>query len=535
MKAEMSNVDFVPYYGNFSVLDGIEQRGLVETSLRAMGIDYADTEIGGYMNYISRMKLNPENMEGMDFERSTAHKVYEQYLKFQKLYNSADFADFLHYALRIFDEREDIRNKYSDRFAHVMVDEFQDTNMTQYRLIKHLTATHKNIFAVGDPDQSIYGWRGADHTLVENLKEDFDLQTIKFEINYRSTQAILDPAYSLIVRNHRVDNARLIANGKKKGNYPRVISTMTTDEQAQFVANEISELVKSNQAKYSDFAILYRTNYQSFDFENQFRKYGIPHAVKGKPFFERTEIRTLLHYLRIYTNTMDDVAIYSTFNKPNRNIKKTTITKFYKYAIKNEINILDLMNEVISKKSDHGNLSLLGSEVSQYYQELKSIMELTGDPYDLIIGIIKILNYKEYLSKDSRFGQEMIENVGELLKIATDFETVEDLLGFAWTETGESYDDELVGVQLMTLHSAKGLEFPRVYIIGANDGNCPSWRAVTGGHEDQNQIEEERRLFYVGMTRAEEELTLCHYQIREYNGTVFTEPKSRFITEAGLK
>lgn len=525
---------------NFVIYDDGDQLSLIREVLKAKNIDDKSLQPRAVLSEISNAKeklLNPEKYAEKAtgfFERIVA-EVYKSYNTLLRKANALDFDDILYYSVRLLEQRQDVREKYADRFLHVLVDEYQDVNFSQYRLIQLITEKHRNIVAVGDDDQSIYAWRGADVSLILRFGSDHpDATIIKLERNYRSTGNILRVANEVIQHNRSRAGKRLWT---ENGDGPAVTLTQagTEADEAMLVADAIQKDVGLGRRRYSDFAVLYRTNAQSRVLEEAFLTSRMPHIlVGGQRFYERKEIRDMLAYLRLTLNPLDDVSFKRVINVPARGIGATSVSALERHVAESGIQLLqaaeapDFVQSVGKKQADG---------MRAFAQLIADAAKLAGEGQ--VTPVLKFLlqgsGYTEALKiEHSQESVSRLENLQELLNVTTEYDATADepnLAGFLENVSLVADVDALTNqgdaITMMTLHSAKGLEFPVVYLVGMEEGVFPHSRSLASDAE----IEEERRLCYVGMTRAREELHLVHANRRSIYGTPNFNRRSRFLDD----
>jgi DNA helicase-2/ATP-dependent DNA helicase PcrA len=523
----------------FSIYDSEDQLGLIRQIVSDLDISSASLT-PGYIHYrISRAK----NGQGLAFDNGDSRdekvaRVYALYQQRLRENNAMDFDDLLLYPLELFRQSPEILAMYTQRFRYVLVDEFQDTNRAQYVFLQALASRERNVFAVGDDDQSIYRWRGAEVRNLLDFEQDFpDCKIFRLEQNYRSTGNILEAAHSVIARNrHRLP--KKLWTQREAGEPVAIIAADNEFHEAQIVLDKISEAISyHNGAAYShtfkDFAILYRTNAQSRVIEDTLRRAGIPYViVGGLRFYERKEVKDVLAYMRLATNPADSVSLRRIINYPLRGIGETTIQKLEEFARNHKIMLyqaLSRVSEITSIKTGLRNKVLEFYEFINRYVSLKTELSLLEWANALVdaTGLIRLLK--------SENAQERLDNIRELLNSINEYTrqfpnaTIEGYLERVSLITDiDAWDEKSNAVTLMTLHSAKGLEFPVVFITGLEEGLFP---LIRDGSVDAD-IEEERRLFYVGTTRAKEKLFLSHayWRNRFGNESISCLP-SRFLEE----
>jgi len=459
-------------------------------------------------------------------------KVFEEYEKRLKKSNALDFDDLLIKAVDLFDKFKPAAERYSTRFKYVMVDEYQDTNRQQYRLVRHLTTTHDNVCVVGDEDQSIYSWRGADIQNILSFEKDFPrVRIIRLEQNYRSTKTILAAA-SAVVANNQERKGKTLWTQNPQGERINYMEASDADEEAMFVAERI--MAHQRAQALDHIAVLYRTNFLSRVLEEKLRRYNMQYRIVGGfSFYERAEIKDMLSYLTVSQNPNDSINVMRVINVPTRGIGRTTIDALTDLAVERETSLWGAIEIAIKEQILPGR-TLRGLDAFH-----KLITDFVGAAQELSTAELleRIVNSSKYLEMLQEEGTEesenRIENIRELLTAAQESdergEALRDFLDHAALVTDQDAYDERAAITLMTLHTAKGLEFPIVFIMGLEDGLFPHSRSLDEGRD----LEEERRLFYVGMTRAEQKLYLTSARYRRYFGNQdqqVSEP-SRFLEE----
>ena len=528
------------YKKNFIIYDSSDSQTVIKACLKELNLDEKQYAPSSIQAAISNAKNALQGVR--DFEQAAdnfyAEKVAEVYKKYQhklRSNNALDFDDLLMFAVVILQEHEDILQKYQARFKYILVDEYQDTNGAQYLLTKLLAGRYRNLCVVGDADQSIYGWRGADIRNIMDFEKDYpEAKVIKLEQNYRSTKNILAAANSVIEHNIERKPKELWtenATGEKITHY------LANDErdEAQFIANTILKQKTIFNACYGDMAVLYRTNSQSRVLEEGFMRAGIPYTmVGGLKFYDRKEIKDILAYLRVIFNPADSVSLMRIINVPKRGIGDATVGKLNEYAIEHDMTLFD----VISNPDLVGCLTSRAKRPLEIFAEFVfKIMAIQGNLSikDLIEKVLDESGYtKELEAEDKPENITRLENLKEFLSVAKDFEKsgeVPNLENFlsqvALVSDIDNADLEDERVTLMTLHAAKGLEFPIVFMTGMEEGLFPHSRTLM----NESEIEEERRTCYVGITRARRKLYLTNAKMRMIYGKTVCYPQSRFLSE----
>ncbi len=526
----------------FQILDSDDQLRMIKRCLKEMALDEAywpPKQIQWYISGHKEEGRRPANIpQSNDPQQQTLLAVYSHYETLCQRFGLIDFSELLLRAFELLKNNEVLRERYQQRFQHVLVDEFQDTNTIQYSWLRLLVAKSHNLFAVGDDDQSIYGWRGAKVENILQFEQDFpETKTVRLEQNYRSTTSILDAANAVIQNNDtRLGKNLWTASGE--GEPVKLYTAYDERDEARFVIDQIQSWINDGGSR-NDVAILYRSNAQSRTFEEQLMQAGMPYKVYGGlRFFERAEIKDALAYLRICTRSDDDPSFERVVNTPTRGIGNKTVDLVREYARGNQISLWDAANQLTSSSQLTSRAATALSGFINLVQEIRSQIE-DQDLYQQIEIMLDLSKLIEHFQKEKgEKGQARVENLQELVTAARGYEieeTEDDLppmasfLAHAALEAGEGQAEEWEDcVQLMSLHTAKGLEFPLVFLTGLEEGLFPHQRSLDEG---AGRLEEERRLCYVGMTRAKEQLWLSHAEMRRlYGAEKYTSP-SRFLSE----
>jgi DNA helicase-2/ATP-dependent DNA helicase PcrA len=534
-----SDIDKLGYSRNFIIFDTQDQQALMKDCLKELNIDEKKYAPSGVLNYISRAKdrlLTPEEcMDGAkNIREKTMAQIYGHYQKRLRENNALDFDDIIMSTVELFRERPEVLSFYQDRFRHILVDEYQDTNRAQYELLRLLAGKHRNLCVVGDDDQSIYGFRGADIRNILDFEEDFpDATVIRLEQNYRSTRNILDAANSVIDHNFGRKKKTLWTKNEK-GEKVRCITLDNENEEAFFIAREIENLVLRERMRYGDFAVLYRTNAQSRVLEEVMVKMGLPYRmVGGVRFYQRKEIKDLLAYLRVVANPSDNVSLVRIINVPRRGIGDATVSGLKALAAERNSSIFGIIKGVDDtpfSSAVKGKLRRFGDLIEDF---IKTSSGMTVS--ELMDYILDRTGYvDELIAENTPDAQSRLENLKEMISAALEFEKrspgagLEDFLAeLALISDVDELDEREEAVVLMTLHSAKGLEFPVVFLAGMDEGIFPHSRSIL----DEDEIEEERRLCYVGITRARKMLYLTRAWQRNIYGNTSYYSASRFLNE----
>jgi DNA helicase-2/ATP-dependent DNA helicase PcrA len=528
-----------PFNSNFVIFDADDQLSLVRRAIADLNLDdklYRPQAVHAAISSAKNELILPDTFPQLTYRDEVYKRVYTRYQQFLLANNAVDFDDLLLYTAMLMDENLTIREKYARRFEQVLVDEFQDTNMAQYLLLKHLSSFHHNIFVVGDADQSIYRWRGADYRNVLRFEKDFpDAQVILLEQNYRSTQPILDVAMSVIDRNPQRKPKRLFTE-RNGGLKPDLHEAYDDRTEASYVVDTIVSLVAKREHEPGDFAIMYRTNAQSRLLEEAFLHAGLPYKLVGaQRFYGRREIKDIIAYLRLVHNPSDEVSLTRIINVPTRGIGDKTVQTLRAQASKAGISpgqlLLDLAKADSTLYHDVFTSRILSALVT-FAKRLDSWRTLSAEsaPLYVLDRILDDIQYRTYVDDGTEEGNDRWENVMELRRLAAEYQE-RSLVEFLEDVTLVSDQDTLNTAAnvptLLTLHAAKGLEFPIVFIVGLNDGTLPHARSF----DDAEAMHEERRLLYVGITRAEDRLYLVYAQNRSAFG--YSEPvdPSRFLAD----
>ena len=521
---------------NFVIYDEDDRQGLIKQAMKQLSISADKVKPRAASAAISAAKnelITPAEYAETahyPFQQAVA-KIYAQYETMRHAAGALDFDDLLIEVVRLLRESDETRHKYRTQFKHILIDEYQDTNAAQYAIVKFLVNEHKNICVVGDDWQSIYSWRGADFKNILNFERDFPgAMVVKLEQNYRSTSAILEAAHNVITKNiERTDKELWTDEGA--GAPVQVQAVYDEQEEAYTVASRISAQVGIKARKYGDFAVLYRTNAQSFAFERTFMQHRIPYQlVGGVRFYDRKEIKDVIAYLRLLYQPNDLMSFSRIVNVPTRGIGATSFEKFVAWQVNSGMDILSaLVNaDQASGLTPRARQALV--RLGEVLRSLQTAMIQQLNPGDLIEKLIDSTGYRSFILDGSPQAEDREANLSVLVSDAKAYTSLSDLLEEValMSSTDTSSDDNKV--TLMTLHAAKGLEFPVVFMVGMEDGLFPSTRAL---EEGPKQLEEERRLCYVGMTRAREELYLTYAGSRLQFGARGYSAPSRFLEDMG--
>lgn len=520
---------------NFVIYDEDDRQGLIKQVMKSLSISDSEIKARAASAAISSAK---NEMVGPDDYELTANapyqknisKIYKKYEQLRKKAGALDFDDLLIEVVHLLRDDKKVKLRWRNKFKHILIDEYQDTNAAQYAIIKLLVNDDKNICVVGDDWQSIYSWRGADFTNILNFERDFSgAQVIKLEQNYRSTGNILDAASNVISKNtHRTDKKLWTDAGP--GAPVQAHELRDESDEANLVAERISSHEAIGARKFGDFAVLYRTNAQSYTLERAFLRLRVPYQIiGGVRFYDRKEIKDIVAYLRLIYQPQDRMSFSRIANVPTRGIGAMSLEKFFIWQSESGMDIITALENVdktstITTKAK-GALSDLGEKLLSLQA---SIEDLT--PHELITNLLNLTGYMDYLEDGTPQAEERKDNIGSLLSDAQTFASLPDFLEEIALMSSADNSSDGQKVTLMTLHAAKGLEFPVVFIVGVEEGILPHARVYEAGAAE---LEEERRLVYVGMTRAREELHMSYAQCRMQFGQRSYNPMSRFIADMG--
>lgn len=535
-------IDRLGYDTNFTIYDADDQKTLMKDICKRLNIDtkvYKEKAILAAISSAKDELISPEEYELQnmaDFSKKKVILAYKEYQKELKKNNALDFDDLIVKTVELFQSCPDVLEYFQERFRYIMVDEYQDTNTAQFKFVSLLASKYQNLCVVGDDDQSIYKFRGANIGNILGFEKVFsNAKVIRLEQNYRSTQNILNAA-NQVIQNNMERKRKTLWTENEEGEKLHFRQFMNAYEEAEYVVGEISKKVREGDGEYRDFAVLYRTNAQSRLFEEKLLMANIPYKlVGGVNFYARKEIKDLLAYLKTVDNAKDDLAVRRIINVPKRGIGATTLSRVQDYASERGIGFYDALREAEQIPSI-GRAAVKVEPFVTFIQTLRSKQEFLS-PSELLKDIIESTGYVEELRNEGTDEAEArIENIDELITKVVSYEEENEaptLSGFleevALVADIDSVDGDDNQVLLMTLHSAKGLEFPYVYLAGMEDGIFPSYMTITA--DDPTEIEEERRLCYVGITRAMKELTLSCAQQRMIRGETQYNKVSRFIKE----
>lgn len=542
MRILRRHIDRLGFGTNFTIYDTDDQKSAMKDICKRLNIDTKMYKERTLLGAISSAKdelidVREYEIQAMgDRSKTVIAQVYREYQDTLRRSNALDFDDIIVKTVELFKACPEVLYSYQERFKYIMVDEYQDTNSAQFELIRLLADGYRNLCVVGDDDQSIYKFRGANIRNILDFEQHYpEARVIKLEQNYRSTQNILNAANGVIAHNMG-RKAKALWTDKGDGSRIHLRIFDNAYEEAEFIADEIRRKVRKEGRKYQDFAILYRTNAQARLLEERMVMEGMPYnVVGGTNFYARMEIKDILAYLKTIDNGLDDVAVRRIINVPKRSIGNVTLEKLQEYAEIRDMSLFDAMTQV----EDIGTLGKAATKVRLFVDMIHDFKRMSTkiSIHELISEIIATIGYEVYLQDYDEEGYEdRIANLDELISKAVAFEETHDmptlsqfLEDVALVADIDNVEEEDGKVLLMTLHSAKGLEFPQVYLAGMEDGLFPSYMTITS--DDPTEIEEERRLAYVGITRAMEELTLTCAKMRMLRGETQYNPISRFVRE----
>lgn len=518
---------------NFIIYDEDDRQGLIKQAMKDKGITDAKIKpkvVSGLISTAKNEMIGPNEYADLaqyPFQKSVA-TIYKQYEALKSAAGALDFDDLLLETVRLFNDQPEIRAKWQRQFKHILIDEYQDTNAAQYAIVKHLVNTQRNICVVGDDWQSIYSWRGADFTNILNFERDFPGATIiKLEQNYRSTNAILEAAHNVITKNvQRTDKKLWTA---QKGGAPVQVHELYDEtEEAQLVASRISAQTTIAARKPSDFAVLYRTNGQSYSLERALLQARVPYQiVGGVRFYDRKEIKDVTAYLRLAYQPNDVMSFSRIANVPSRGLGASSLERFLSWQGGSGLTIIDALKR--SQEVD-GLTPRAKNAFAKLGELLSGIGDLKDEPSTVIERLLDRSGYLDYIRDGSPQAEDRESNLSSLVSDAKAFAELGNFLEEIALMTSADQPDKADSVTLMTLHAAKGLEFPVVFMVGMEEGILPHARIYEAG---PSELEEERRLCYVGMTRAREELHLTYAASRLQFGQRTYNPASRFIADMG--
>lgn len=544
-------IEKLGYSNTFTIYDKQDQVSSIKEVIKALSFDSTSFSPTKISNAISKAK---NNLVSPGEFKDTASGYYDGvvsqvYLKYEELLknnNALDFDDLLLKVVELFKNYSDVLENYQNKFKYILIDEYQDTNRTQYTIASLLSQNHMNICVTGDPDQSIYSWRGADIQNILDFENDFpNTKTVKLEQNYRSTKTILHAASNIII-NNTIRKSKGLWTENPQGDNINLVYSIDENQEADVISEHIQKLTQNKKRNYSDIAIFYRTNAQSRVIEEALRNNSIPYIIVGSvEFYRRKEIKDILAYIKLCINPDDDIATARIINVPPRGIGKISLGKITNWAHDNNLSTLNSIFKLTHNQKNNNDDNNIGSNflkgkskfsIEQFVEIMKKLRSMKNCPVkDIVKNTIKLTNYKEFLEvSEGDKSTDKIENVEELINAANEYDVSYpegSLAGFlenvALVSDIDSWDDHVNAVTLMTLHSAKGLEFPVVFLTGLEEGLLPHAQCKDSLHG----IEEERRLCYVGITRAQNELILTYARSRFRHGERIPAPVSQFVDE----
>ena len=518
---------------NFVIFDEADRLSLIKSVMKELGVaeqQFSPRSIVGYISKAKNACLSPEQYRRQATQSSlqqTAAEVYDRYERRLRENVALDFDDLLLDAVQLLEKSSEVRRKYQEQFRYILIDEYQDTNKAQYRLVKLLLNDRRNICVVGDDWQSIYSWRGADYTNILNFERDFPgARQIKLEQNYRSTEEILEVAHRVISKNTKRSDKKLWTDNRGGEPVELIVAGNEFDE-AERVANQIWAMVASGSHRLRDCAVLYRTNAQSRVFEQMFTRNSLRYRlIGGQRFYDRAEIKDLIAYLKLIYQPSDTISFRRVVNVPKRGLGEVSVGKFLTWQSGSGLNVLDALVQA----DDCAELtSRARKTLSQLGRALSEINKLvsTESPDRIIKVIMRRFDYGGYLDDGTERGEERCQNVDELISMAKEYGDLASFLEEVALVSGADAVNDDDAVTLMTLHAAKGLEYPVVFMVGMEDGLFPSARSSL----EPAVAEEERRLCYVGMTRAQEKLVLSYARRRMLRGETHYSLPSPFVQD----
>ncbi len=539
------DADKLGFEKNFIIYDTQDSKKVIKDIVKSNNLDskiYKESTLLGSISQAKNHLISPDDYYkevANDYSKRKTAEIYEQYQKQLKKNNAFDFGDLLYFTVRLFEQNPDVLDYYQNKFKYIMVDEYQDTNMIQFKIVNMLAKKHKNLCVVGDDDQSIYKFRGADITNILGFEKHYpNAKVIKLEQNYRSTKVILDAA-NAVIKSNTYRKAKRLWTENDMGEKITFYNIADEKQEADVIRDTIIENEQKGDYKYSDHSILYRTNAQSRIIEEKLFAASIPYKiVGGLNFYQRKEIKDLLAYLRIINSKKDDVSLERIINYPKRGIGDSTVQAIKTYATTRGISMYEALIEVDLIKGVKGRSAKKVLDFYELIEQLKLELADMDSLEDFMSELVDRIEFADELLKDRQKGIEKLDNMNEFIGKIKEYEKTNEgkqladfLEDISLISDVDSYDENSDYVTLMTLHSAKGLEFPYVFMPGMEDGLFPSYMSINEGEE---QVEEERRLCYVGITRAKQKLVMLAVQSRFLNGNTSYNSVSRFIEEIPL-
>ena len=529
-------IDRLGFDTSFVIFDTTDQKTLVKNCLKDLNIDNKMFTEKSVLNEISNAKnemIEPDEYEekfGSDYRKKVIGNIYHLYQQRLKENNAIDFDDIINFTIKILQNNADVIEYFSEKFKYILVDEYQDTNKSQFTLVSLLASRYGNVTAVGDNDQSIYSFRGADITNILNFERDFPgTEIIKLEQNYRCTGNILKAANAVIKHNDAKYEKKLWTENEE-GKLPSIYCGEDEYQEASYIVTQINHLKREEYFKNSDFAILYRMNSQSRAIEDILRREDIPYKIiGGLKFYERKEIKDTISYLRLVANQSDNLSFQRIINEPKRGVGKTSLEKIDQISKENNISYYEVIKEADKY------IPKIYETTRQFVNTIEELKSLELSVSEIITKVLKMSGYTDALKNENTIEAESrIQNIEELITVANEFEKeaadkslVEFLNSISLSSDTDNIEETDDMVTLMTLHSAKGLEYPVIFLVGMEEGIFPGYQSMM----DETELEEERRLFYVGITRAKQYLYLTFAKKRTIFGSTSYNPPSRFIKE----
>ncbi len=535
LRSEASHIGLEP---RFVIYDAEDQLNLIKRSLEQLDLEpkyYPPRPLKAAISTAKSRLIGPEEYAPSHYFEEVAKRVYLRYQELLAQSNALDFDDLLMRTVLLFRERPEVLDKYQSRYLHVLIDEFQDTNLAQYILVKQVAGQHRNICVVGDPDQSIYSWRSADLRHILDFENDYpDAKVVFLEQNYRSTKTILEVANHVISANLQRKEKTLWTENEL-GPLVSIAQTYSEQEEAQFVVGELEKLTSNGHFKAGDCAVMYRTNAQSRALEEAFIRFGMPYKlVGGTRFYERREIKDIISYLRLVHNPADSISLSRIINIPGRGIGNKTLSQLASWAARLELPLYPTLKSIVEQGDDGPSMGTRQTQALKgFLAIMDELIEKSGElnVVDLIDLVLERTGYKEYILAGD---EERWENILELRTVAQEYRDLEPrdslaslLEGVALVSDVDGLDEKADAMTLITLHQAKGLEFPVVFIVGLEEGLLPHFKSLS----EPEQLEEERRLCYVGITRAKERAYLIHALRRSLMGSSSHSIPSRFLSD----
>lgn len=528
--------DKIGIQSNYVIYDEDDRQGLIKQAMKQLSVTDKQIKPRAVSSAISNAKnelVSPETFEATaqyPFQKEVA-KIYAAYEKMRKEAGALDFDDLLIETVRLFREHADVRAKWRTQFKHILIDEYQDTNAAQYAIVKSLVNDDRNICVVGDDWQSIYSWRGADFTNILNFERDFPgAKIVKLEQNYRSTGAILEAAHSVITKNTQRTDKKLWT-AEPAGAPVQIHGVYDESEEAYAVASRINAQASIGAREYGDFAVLYRTNSQSYTLERALLQHRIPYQIiGGVRFYDRKEIKDVIAYLRLLYQPNDRMSFSRIVNIPARGVGATSLEKFLVWQASSGMDIVSALINVEQTSSITARARTALAALGELIRTLQAKVQSNASPSDIIELLISGTGYRDYILDGTPQAEEREANIGSLVSDAKSFATLPDFLEEVALMSSADEPSNVQKVTLMTIHAAKGLEFPVVFMVGMEEGIFPNARVFEAS---PLELEEERRLCYVGMTRAREELHLTYAQSRLQFGQRGYNAPSRFLSDMG--